>query len=162
MGKVVLMDANAIIGANKYGVWEQLRGRFVLETVEMCVVECASGDPGGWGYVPVDTRALRTQIRVHDVTQMQIIAAYMENPALRTVHEGERDLLVHALGRADAWLLTSQDKGCLKCSHELGFLDRMVSLEELARETGNRIKFEDPYSRKWLDVRRADIRLGVL
>jgi len=160
--QAVLLDTTAIIGAHRFGVWKQIANRFRLETVEKCVEEAATGDQTRSGYVAIDTREVRRVVAVHAVSETAFVGPGLVSRCFADLHSGEKELLAHACGRDDMWLLTSQDTDCLKACHELGLLDRTVSLEKLARQAGANARFIVPFTEKWLGETRTKIIQGVL
>lgn len=160
-GQVVLVDTNIIIEAVRARCWNALVGHLSLETVNKCLEEVRTGDPMRREYVAVDTEQLKGVTKTHTVSAHEKASLAL---ALRTVDEldaGERDLFAHTLGRSDAWIGSCADRAALKAAFALGWKDRMVSLEALARFAGARPDLKRHFREHWLsDVRTAFLLEG--
>lgn len=83
-------------------------------------------------------------------------------PAADGLDSGERDLSAHAATRSDDFLLCSCDKAAVVAAHALGWLDRVISLDELTQAVGARpnprlkVQFTKARMAKW----RTSLMLG--
>lgn len=162
-GDIVLIDSTVIIEAHKATCWDALAGFFRLETVETCVVECATGDLRKPGRVAIDSAVLQRQIAVHHVNHADFARAIAACVRLQFLDAGEKELLAHAHNHIkDAWLISSQDAGCVRAGHILGFLDRFVSLEEMVFSVGLKRQFGRQFTDKWLKALRTELKLEQL
>ncbi len=150
----VFLDANVIIESHRTNTWRALAGgHFRLETVEDCVIETQTGNELRREFQPIDYQQLIDSLReVHCVsdTQKAELAYRIQGIAL---DEGESSLWAHALSRDDSWLFCGPDKASIRCGINLGFRDRIVSLEELLHHIGCQPKthLRTHYTKKWLN-----------
>lgn len=156
-GQIVLVDTNIIIEAFRTKCWKALTAHFAVETVERCYEEALTGDPLRPGYVSVDATALRNGLRArHNVGEMERVQLALQLPGAASLDAGERDLLAHALGRADAWLVSCADRAAVVCTLDLGWEGRIAALEKLARAAGAHSGFKRHFTEQWLvEVRTA-------
>ena len=135
-GQVVLFDTNIIIEAVRIGCWNALRGYFSMETVEKCREEARTGNQRRTGYVPIDNAALRENIALHVVSDLDLAKLGVISPAASTLDAGERHLWAHAYSRQDAWLAACCDHAAVRVAVILRWEERLVSLEGLVRAAG--------------------------
>lgn len=97
---------------------------------------------------------------VHDVSVEEIaqVEVRLSEPGL--IDPGEKELLAHALGKPGVWHVSASDRGAVVAGHELGLLDRFVSLEALARVLGIKPQLKNHFTEKWLSALRTDILMG--
>lgn len=109
------------------------------------------------GYVTVDAAQLNKGLRErHGVSTGQRAALTIRLADPDTLDAGERDLLAHALGRADDWLASCADRAAVNAALELGLEERFVSLGALARAAGARPALKYHFTDPWLsEVRTA-------
>jgi hypothetical protein len=131
-----------------------------LETVEECCVELATGDRRRPGYQVVDVEVLRKQMTVHDISRNELAHVETKLTAPWSIDPGEKHLLAHALGTPGAWYLSASDRAAVRAGNELGFLERFVSLEALARAVGITAQLKTHFTEKWLSALRTDILMG--
>ena len=135
----VLVDTNAIIEAVRTGCWAAITGWWTVETVQECYDEALRGDSTRPSYVRVATTDLDRLTAVHTVTELERATLALEYEHADALDDGERDLLAHALGRAeDPWLLCSPDKASVRAAVALDWADRLISIEGLSRSAGVR------------------------
>lgn len=150
-GQVVLVDTNIIIEAVRTHCWNALSTHFTLETVEKCLEESLTGDLRRKDYVQIDPAQLTMGLStVHKLTTSEAAALLLMLPNADALDAGERHLWAHALGRSDAWLASCADRSALKAAFVLGWKDRFVSLEALAREAGARPDIKQHFREHWL------------
>lgn len=148
----VLMDSNAIIEAHRLHCWSNLFAFFSIETVDMCARECASGSRQLYReYVPVNTRALREKIVVHEVADAMRCELVCREPSAIDLDDGEKDLLAFATTLpSNVFLICSPDKACMKVAAKLGLLNRLISLQALADRVGQgNLAFKRNYTERW-------------
>lgn len=160
----ILIDSNAIIEAHRVGCWKNLLSFFAIETVDMCARECASGKQLHRDYVPVDTNALRKDSTIHEVNDVMRRELIFKEPSAADLDDGELDLLAFSLTLSpEVLLICSPDKACMKVASKLGLLDRLVSLESLARRVGRgSLHFKLNYTEKWHRQKCSEILLDIL
>jgi hypothetical protein len=135
-GEVILVDTNIIIEATRTSCWSALNGHYRVETVEKCVEEARSGDAYRPGYVKIEEAALRERLTVHSVSEAEIAAIMLRQPSAALLDPGELHLWAHAMHRQDAWMATTADAAAIRVAVELGWCDRLVSLESMALGCG--------------------------
>jgi hypothetical protein len=161
-GSLVLVDTVAIKAAHELGCWNALRQAYHLETVEKCLEEVIRPDRAGRQLVPRKGAELKTELKVHAVSDLQRTKLLLLLGKQIDLDDGERDLLAHALtlGRK-AWWLCGPDKATLRALHRLNLLERMVALETMARAAGHRIvTLGEQHTEQWLKAKRTKLLLG--
>jgi hypothetical protein len=156
-GQSILVDTNIIIEAVRTRCWNALRSHFSVETVETCLEEALTGDPLRSGYVQIDPAQLKNGVRKsHPVSSLETMRLALTYAAADELQAGERELLAHAMGRKDEWVFVCADRAALKVAFALGWIERVVSLEALARAAGARPTLKFHFTERWLsDVRTA-------
>ena len=76
-------------------------------------------------------------------------------------HRG--DLWVHALGRADGWVLCGPDIASIRFGVRAGHGDRLISLEELLAKAGHtpKGKLEEHQTKSWVVQKISEFRLEL-
>lgn len=162
-GQIVLVDTNIVIEAVRTRCWNALVSYFTLETVDKCLEEARTGDPMRREYVAVDAEQLAGVSKAYTVNEQEKARLALDLPTADELDAGERDLFAHTFGRSDAWIGSCADRAALKAAFALGWKDRMVSLEVLARFAGARPDLKQHFREQWLtDVRTAFVLEGPL
>jgi hypothetical protein len=132
-----LVDTNVILEAVRTGAWKAIAGGAQVHTVQECVDECRRGDRFSGSYISVEDDDLARLTRVHTVDEAHRAVLDLELGDIG-LDDGERDLYAHCLsrGRSPEWLLAAPDRAAVRAAVRLGWRDRLVSLEELARQVG--------------------------
>ena len=160
-GQVLLVDTNIIIEAFRTRCWKALCGHFSVETVETCWQEALAGDPLRPNYVTVNAKELNAGLKArHKVSDLERIQLSLQLPAAGTLDAGERDLLAHGMTRSDAWIASCADRAGVRAALALGWDQRVVSLEKLAKAVGQRPSLARHYSEHWLSQVRTDHLMG--
>lgn len=165
--RVILVDTNAIIEAVRSRCWNAITGAaaLALETVEECRDEAQRGNHSRPGYVPVSDTQLARLHAVHGVTELERVTFTIAYPDAEGMDLGERDLFAHAFARAqrgdDVWVVCSPDKASILAAVTLGWADRVVSLEDIARSVGARPTLAEHFGEAWLSATRTAIRLAA-
>jgi hypothetical protein len=159
-GDIVLVDTNVIIEAHRVRCWRAIVNFFKVETVEKCSEEAATGDKRRADYVAVDVEEMKNMVVVHPVTLLDLAEIETRLAEPDRIDMGEKHLLAHALATPGMWYLSASDRAAVRAGNELGFLDRFVSLEALARAVGITAQFKNHFTEKWLSVLRTDILMG--
>ncbi len=128
---VVLVDTMIVIEAVRTQSWNAISGQRSVVTAEECRAELSSGDPGIRGYILVTTGQIG-RAAVEPVSAELAARFRLEYPGSDSLDPGERDLLALALERRDGFELCCADKAGMRVAHEMGLLDKIISLEELA------------------------------
>lgn len=163
--QVVLVDTNVMIEAYRVGCWNAVANFFSLVTVEKCIEETQTGFQNRSPEQNIEQTKLRKSLfSINPVTQVeeaQFILAYGQSSSL---DPGELHLLLHAAGRQDdSWLINSPDKAAMRFACDLGWTDRLISLEKMAKTTmGNKkLRFRENFTEKWLARERTKLILGI-
>lgn len=159
-GQLVLVDTNVVIEAFRVGCWRALTTHFTIETVEKCYEEALTGDPMRPGYIVIEGDALRAGLRArHNVSEGERAALTLRLAYPETLDPGERDLFAHALARPDAWIASCADRAAVNAALELGWEERLVSLEALVRAAGANRAMQFHYTERWLSDVRTTFKL---
>jgi hypothetical protein len=161
-GALVLVDTVAIKAAHQTGCWNALRKTYRLETVAKCIEEACRFDRHGRRLVNREAEEINAEIRIREVTAIQRAAVVLQVGAHVDLDQGEHDLLAYALTLDQRlWWLCGPDKATLIALHRLHLIDRMVSLEVLARSAGHQgCQWEGQYTERWLAEKRLKLQLG--
>jgi hypothetical protein len=159
---IVLLDTNVIIEAHRVKCWNALAHNFQLETVEQCCIELATGNRRRPDYVVVDVEGIKKSLVIHSPNPKELaqVETKLQEPDL--IDPGEKHLLAHAFAKPGVWYVSASDRAAVIAGHELGMLDRFVSLEALARALGITAQFKNHFTEKWFSVLRTDILTGGL
>lgn len=159
-GGVILVDTNIIIEAFRTRCWNAVTAHFAVETAEKCYEEALTGDLHRRGYVEIDAALLRKGLRSrHAVSDVARAALALKLQRADGLDAGERDLLAHALEREDAWHASCADRAAMYVALELGWEERFVSLEAMARTAGARPSLKAHYTEDWLSQVRTAYKL---
>jgi hypothetical protein len=167
----VFMDANVIIEAFRISAWPELSKGCWLETVQECEKEALTGGTAKFGYIPVDASALRAGLRQsHLVGKKERDKLIGKHGACGGMDPGEKDLFAYLYSNHQPLppliVVSSSDKGVVVRAKDLGWLNSLVSLEELLLECGvSRPKMkllESQHHAKFLGEVRTKVLLGVM
>jgi hypothetical protein len=167
----VFIDTNIIIEAFRTGCWTAVCHKFSIETVDKCIEEALTGSSDDPGHIHIDREALLEGLAGrHQVGKRELANLVLSHPSCHGLDDGERHLLawLHAQGLLpDALVLVSTaDKAAIVASGNIGWLDSLTSLEQLARKSGvthGQISaLARHYRAGWLDEIRVKIQLGVI
>jgi len=167
----VFADTNVILESFRTGCWTAISNHFAIETVEKCVEETLTGNPGDPRHVAVPPAELMTGFAgQHPVTRKELATLVLGHPSSGTLDDGEKHLFAwlfaNKLLPSHVILVTTADKAALVASHGLGWLDCMTSLEDLARKAGvGRVNLDVlalQYREDWLSSIKIKIRLGII
>lgn len=156
-GQILLVDTNIIIEAVRTRCWNAITSHFTVETVEKCYEEALTGDLHRPGYVEVDAAQLRKGLRNrHTVSDHESMQLSLQLPSASSLDAGERQLFAHVLGRTDVWIVSCADRAAVHVALELGWEERIVTLELVARKSGARPALKRHFTEDWLsEVRTA-------
>lgn len=160
-GTTILVDTNVIIEAHRCGVWNPISKAYQLDTVEKCVEETQTGFQNRRPEETIDQKTLQSSLRhmgkVDDVARAELIVRLNDSANL---DDGERDLLAHALTRIDDLFLASPDLAAIRAIMQLGWGDRLVSLEEMVIPLS--IKLTNPLRRNFTAAWSSQERTKLL
>lgn len=160
-GQIVLVDTNVIIESHRVKCWNAIADYYALETVEKCIEETQTGAQNRSPEENIDqARLTGSLVAVHHVTEIEK-AAFLLRQKIQ-LDPGERDLLSHAAGRQDAWIICSPDKAAMRAAFAEGWLDRLVSLESLCDHLKIRParSLQRNYTKQWHAVEFVKLRLA--
>lgn len=159
---IVLIDTNVIIEAHRVGCWNALAGRFKLVTVEKVIEETQTGYQNRSPGHSISAAALRSSFHhIEDITDLER-AEFLLNYTDIHMDAGERDLAIYALKlpAQPIWYLNSPDRASVNFASTQNWLDRMVSLEQMAGFVGVRpkISYAMNYTTLWLNQAKVEYR----
>lgn len=161
--QIVLIDTNVILEAHRSSCWNALASHFKLATVEKVIEETQTGFQNRSPSQTINEAKLRTSFHHIERTTDKSRADFALAHPLVTLDPGERDLIIYALSIPvkSVWLLNSPDMAAVKFSHQRGWLDRLVSLEQMVKHIQARTScnFRDNYTTNWLGTRKARLIL---
>lgn len=69
---------------------------------------------------------------------------------------------IYATLNQDYWLVNTPDKAAMRFAYNLGYADRLVSLEQMLKAVSPRSKIplRDNYTEQWLRTERTKMLLG--
>ncbi len=167
----VFAETNVILEAFRTSCWTAISSHFAIETVEKCVEETLTGNPGDPRHVSVPATDLKAGLAgQHPVARKELASLVLAHPSCGTLDDGEKHLLAWLLANkllpSAVIVVTTADKAALVASHGLGWLDCAVSLEDLARKAGvgraNLDALALQYREDWLSSIKTKIRMGIL
>lgn len=153
----IFIDTNAIQAAHRSACWNALRKFYKLETASFCLEEAVRSNRNGRKLVDRSIDDLKKEVVAHDVTDAHRAVLLYALQGRVDLDDGERDLLSIAMSfKGDVWWLCGPDKATLRAMYLLGSMDRMCSLQLLARNAGvNNGQLEVQYTEKWLSAKRT-------
>lgn len=167
----VFADTNVILEAFRTRCWTAISSHFAIETVEKCVEETLTGNPGDPRHVAVPPADLNAGLAgQYPVTREELTTLVLTHPACSTLDDGERHLFAwlfsNKLLPSQVIVVTTADKAALVASHGLGWLDCMTSLDDLARQAGvGRVNLDAlalQYREDWLSNIKTKIQLRII
>jgi hypothetical protein len=167
----VFADTNVILESFRTGCWASISNHFSIVTVEKCVEETLTGNPGDPRHVAVPPADLNAGLAAqYPVNRKEIASLVLNHSSCSTLDDGEQHLFAwlaaSKLLPSQVVVVTTADKAALVASHDLGWLDCMTSLEDLARRAAvgraSRDALALQYRDDWLSSIRTKIRLGVI
>jgi hypothetical protein len=167
----VFVDTNIILEAFRTGCWTAICQRYAVETVEKCIEEALTGDSDDPRRIHVEREDLVAGLAArHTVGKRELAALALDHPECHGLDEGELHLLAwlhaHELLHQVLVLVSTADKAAIVATDRLGGLDSLVSLEQLARDSGvTRGQIDSlarHYRSTWLDEIRFKVRFGII
>lgn len=141
--RLVLLDANVIIGLFELKLWDALIARYDVLIAETCAGEALWYEDGEHR-VDIDLGPYVADGRVTTVTVdlsiVKAFAARFEPNYLEKLDPGELESLAHLLTMTDACQICSGDRIVYRVLGNLGKGELGVSLEELLAAIGRAIK----------------------
>jgi hypothetical protein len=150
----ILVDTMIIFECWRVNAWNAFAGGYAVETVEDCVIETQTGFQRRRVEQRIDQAALMETLQaVNKVSDADTAAILLRDPLAANLDLGERSLWAHALTRTDAWVLCGPDKASLRFGVRVGLRDRLVALEGLFQDAGQKAAtpLKENYTSKWLN-----------
>ena len=160
---IIFLDTNVIIEAKRAGILTALIKYFKnITTVKRCVQELSVGDKLDKDYIPVDIEFITNKMTPKDVTQKEIADLILKLNNEVALDEGERELLAYIYSQQiKVYFICSPDIACVIATEKLGFINQVISLEDLTNVAGiKEPKLRKHFTRKWLSDLKTDIFLG--
>ena len=167
----VFADTNVILESFRTSCWKAISTHFAIETVDKCVEETLTGDPGDPRHIAVAPADLSAGLAGrHAVTRKEVATLVLSHPRCGTLDDGEKHLFAWLFANnllpSQVIVVTTADKGALVASNDLGWLDCVTSLEDLARRAGvGRVNLDalaQQYREDWLSSIKTKIKLGII
>ena len=160
---IVLIDTCVIFEAHRVNCWNNLANQFKLVTVEKVIEETQNGYQNRAASQTINEQALRASFHhIEPITDIER-AEFSLNYDIH-MDDGEKDLAIFALRLPDTpvWYLNSPDNASVRFAHSQKWLDRMVSLEEMAGQVNARtsVAFKGNYTSSWLSQAKLEFLLG--
>lgn len=166
----VLADTNVILESFRTGCWKTITQKFAIETVEKCVEETLAGNPEDPNHITLKSIELNQGLACqYQVTPETIDSLISKNPAFQKIwlDDGEKHLFAWLFANEQPLpkdiLIATADKAAIHAAHAMGWLDQVVSLEELASQSTvsqsilKKLKMQ--YRKNWLSQTKAGILL---
>jgi hypothetical protein len=127
----VFADTNVILESFRTSCWTAISNHFAIETVEKCVEETLTGNPGDSRHVAVPSADLTAGLAgQHPVNRKELATLVLSNPSCSTLDDGEKHLFAwlfaNKLLPSQVIVVTTADKAALVASNGLGWLDCMT------------------------------------
>jgi hypothetical protein len=163
--KIVLVDTNILIEAHRTGCLTALCAHHHVVSVNKCIEESQTGYGNRSPEETIPLDVLRSSLaEINAVSEIEIAALELQLPSGPYLDEGDNHLLAHAIARKDFYLLCGPDKAMVRAAYKLAFIERLVSLDQLATEAhiaGRQVKRLRPnFKTQWLEEERVKVRLG--
>ncbi|MGE3108398.1 MAG: hypothetical protein AB7G11_03745 [Phycisphaerales bacterium] len=148
--RLVLLDANVIIGLFELKLWDTLIARYEVLIAETCIGEALWYEDGD-DRVDIDLAQYVADKRVSAVTvDLSIVKAFatrFEPNYLEKLDPGELESLAHLVSMTDACQICSGDRIVYRVLGNLGKGELGISLEELLAAAGRTIKLSRMFTR---------------
>lgn len=166
----VLVDTCVIIEAFRTKCWKRLCTYFDIETVDCCVTECNTGYVGRRDRVNIPLDELKSGLaRIHPVDDAMLATLALERQDLPALDDGELHIMawLHANpGEAVVTSISTTDRAAVRASHVLQLLDRLRSLQDLARDAGVGRKqlgeLQHHFNDAWLSEAKVKVQMNIL
>lgn len=135
-GDVVLLDTNVFVEAHRVECLDALGKEFKIVTVDKVVEEIHTGEHLRDPKVNIDRKHLDSLLsEVVEMDEDDVLDWMEEHNGLQGTHDGERHLIalgLELIGQGnDVWFLSSPDIGAMRVMYNLGWRDRLISLEKM-------------------------------
>lgn len=165
----VLLDSCVIIEAFRTKCWKALCNHFEVETVDCCVTECCTGDPLKPNRTPVPRDELLAGLSVvHNVDAVMLAALQLDHSNLPALDDGELHIMAWLNANPKEAIVTAistSDRAAVRATYVLKLLDRVRSLQDLARSAGvgkNQLeRLESHFLENWLSTLRLQLTTGI-
>ena len=117
----VFADTNVILESFRTGCWTAISSHFAIETVQKCVEETLTGNPGDPRHVTVLPADLKAGLAgEHPVTRKELASLVLAHHSCGTLDDGEKHLLAWLLANkllpSAVIVITTADKAALVAS----------------------------------------------
>lgn len=159
---IVLIDTNVIIEAHRVSCWNALAARFKLVTVEKVIEETQTGYQNRSPGQNINAMTLRSSFHHIEAISDLERAEFLLNHSEIHMDAGEQDLAIYSLRlpAQPVWYLNSPDRASVNFASTQNWLDRMVSLEQMANHVGARPRgdYAKNYTTSWLNQVKTEYR----
>jgi hypothetical protein len=133
---------------------------FNLETVEKCIEETQTGFQNREPEQTIDSTELRNSLNhIYDISATDVLKFVLDNESASTIDDGELHLLIHASHREDSWIVSSPDKAAMRFIHEMGWIDRLISLESMINRISAHTtdELKNNFTEAWMSEKRTEM-----
>lgn len=171
----VFADTNVILEAFRTGCWTAISSYFAIETVQKCIEETLTGNPGDPRHVSVPPADLNAGLaEQHSVTRKELASLTLAHHSCSTLDDGEKHLLAwletaphssthweNLHGSPAVFLLVLAEEGCaLRNIASMALITNLLIPPRQGRNnyrtswmhTNGMVKFPNPSSKSTLDI----------
>ena len=161
---IVLVDACVIIEARRMGVLGAMKNSLKLETVETCIIEAQTGKANRLDLTVLDRELREGFSEIHEVSDLEIANHLISvDDDMPSIDKGELELWAHAHQKKGKWFLCGPDRASMNYGCKLGYIDRLVSMENLLKLSGiKKSEIREHYQEKWLRDFKTNLAMGIL
>ena len=155
MPLLLILDANVIIAAHEFGVWDRIvetHGVFIPSVVIEAEVYFYK-DPDG-GHIPIDLREQEGKsITVISCTaeELAALSEQVDSVTDQEIHPGEKEALVF-LSKNQDYTFSTFDHTAIQVLALLGFSDKGISFERLLKSCGVTKKLQYKHTEEFYNV----------
>jgi len=172
MAKIqVFVDTNIIIEAFRTNCWTAMCQVYDIETVEKCIEEALTGNLNDPAHVTVDRDIFLSGLAArHQATKRDLAQITLNHPHCQGLDDGELHLLAWLYSQEQMpsarILVSTADKAAIVATEKLGWIDAVISLEQILQKSGvtrNQLKsLKRHYQSNWLNEIKSKIRFGII
>lgn len=168
----VFVDTNIILEAFRTNCWTAICQAYAIETVEKCIEETLTGNPNNSAHISVDRDKLVGELsnNPHKITKQNRVEILLHYPHCQGLDDGELHLFASLRSQKlfpnPLISISTADKAAIVAAEKLGWIENVVSLEQLIRNSGvsrnQRNSLRENYKTTWLNEVKTKIQLGVI